>query len=115
MLNTVYTLKHGFWIKTNETDFDLGLDGNVIMPSCSNFSYVSEKIIVVKTKKMITVFSGVPLIIEGKKKANILATFSDSNEKIFANVIINNICYTIDYNCQVTTHHLPKTICPNYN
>ena len=23
MLNTVYTLKHGFWIKTNETDFDL--------------------------------------------------------------------------------------------
>ena len=115
MFGSIYTLSHGFWIKPNETNFDLGLDEKIIKPSCSNFSYVSEKIIVVKTKRLITIFSGIPLIIDGKKKAKVLASFSDSNEEIFANVIIDNICYTIDYNCQITTHPLPKPTYPNSN
>ena len=54
MFGSIYTLSHGFWIKPNETNFDLGLDDKIIKPSCSNFSYVSEKIIVVKTKRLIT-------------------------------------------------------------
>ena len=57
MFDSIYTLGHGFWIKPNETNFDLGLDEKIIKPSCSNFSYVSEKIIVVKTKRLITIFS----------------------------------------------------------
>lgn len=115
MYDSIYTLGHGFWIKPNETNFDLGLDDKIILSNCSKFSYVYEKIIVVKTQKLIIVFLGIPLTINGNKNVKILASFSDSNEKVFANVMLDNICYTIDYNCQITSHPLPKTIFPNSN
>ena len=115
MYDSIYTLGHGFWIKANETNFDLGLDEKIILANCSKFSYVYEKIIVVKTQRLIIVFSGVPLTNNGNKNVKILASFSDSNEKVFTNVMIDNICYTIDYNCQITSHPLPKTIFPNSN
>lgn len=115
MCDLIYKLGNGFWIKQNETNYDLGLDDKIILTNCSNFSYVYEKIIVVKTQKLIIVFLGIPLTINGNKNVKILASFSDSNEKVFANVMLDNICYTIDYNCQITSHPLPKTIFPNSN
>ena len=110
MHETIYTLKHGFWIRPKETVFDLGLDENVIMPDCSNFSYISGKLIVIKRKNVITIFSAIPIKEKGKKKQKILASFSNTNANIFTNIIIDDICYTIDFNCQVTTQHISKPL-----
>ena len=95
MFGDTYKLKNGFWIKSKGTLFDLGLDDELIMTDCTNFSYISEKLLVIKKKNVITIFSAIPIQKKEKKAANILASFSNNNTNIFANVIIDNICYTI--------------------
>ena len=115
MNGDTYKLKNGFWIKSKGTTFNLGLDKNLIMVDCSNFSYVSDKIIVTKKKNVITIFSAIPIAKNEKKEANILASFSNTNTNVFANVIIDDTCYTIDYNCQVTTYPIRHKLYPKIN
>ena len=102
MKGDIYTLKNGFWINSKGNMFDLGLDDRIIMEDCINFSYIYDKIIVTKRKNVITIYSATPKIENGQKKEVILASFSNSNPNIFADVIIGEYCYTIDYNCQIT-------------
>lgn len=115
MIGDTYKLKNGFWIKSKGTLFDLGLDTELIMTDCNNFSYVSEKLIITKKKNIITIFSGKPIENGEKKEANILATFSNNTPNVFANIIIESTCYTIDYNCQVTTCSIRNKLYPRIN
>ena len=115
MKGDIYTLKNGFWINSKGNMFDLGLDDRIIMEDCINFSYIYDKIIVTKRKNVITIYSATPKIEKGKKKEVILASFSNSNPNIFADVIIGEYCYTIDYNCQITTCLAKKVIHPKVN
>lgn len=115
MFGDTYKLKNGFWINSKGTLFDLGLNNDLIISDCSNFSYVSNKLIVIKKKNVITIFSAEPIEKNGKKEANILASFSNNTANVFANVIIDNTCYTIDYNCQVTTSPVRQKLYPKIN
>ena len=115
MKGDIYTLKNGFWINSQGNTFDLGLDDRIIMEDCINFSYIYDKIIVTKRKNVITIYSATPKIEKGKKKEVILASFSNSNPNIFADVIIGEYCYTIDYICQITTCLTKKVIHPKVN
>ncbi len=115
MIGETYQLENGFWIYSKGTLFDLGLNDDLIVADCSNFSYVSGSLIITKKENVITIISSTPIDDGNTKKPNILAEFSNSNTNIFANVIIKNICYTIDYNCQITACPAHKVIHPKIN
>lgn len=115
MIGDTYKLKNGFWIYSKGILFDLGLNDDLIIADCSNFSYVADKLIITKKKNVITIFSTVTIEKNGKKEPKVLATFSNSCSNIFANVIIDNTCYIIDYNCQVTTHPIRHKLYPKIN
>lgn len=115
MMGDTYKLGNGFWINSKGTLFDLGLNEDLVMNDCTNFSYISDKLIVTKKKNVITIFSAKPIEENGKAKVNILASFSNNNPNIFADVVINDSCYTIDYNCQVTTCPIKHKLHPKIN
>ena len=115
MMGNTYPLKNGFWIKSKDNLFYLGLNNDIIMSECINFSYVYDKLIVTKKGKNITIFSADPIEKDGKLEAKILANFSNNNSNLFANVIIDDRCYTIDYNCQVTACPVRKKFYPKTN
>lgn len=115
MMGDTYTLGNGFWINSKGVLFDLGLDEDLVMADCTNFSYISGKLIVTKKKNVITIFSASPIEENNKRKVNILASFSNTSPNIFANVIIDDTCYTIDYNCQVTTRSVRHNLHPKIN
>lgn len=115
MMGDTYKLGNGFWINSKGTLFDLGLNEDLVVTDCTNFSYISGKLIVTKKKNVITIFSAIPIKENGKAKVNILASFSNNNPNIFADVVINDSCYTIDYNCQVTTCPIKHKLHPKIN
>lgn len=112
MTGDKYVLKNGFWINSKGTTFDLLLNDSMVMLDCTNFSYVSNALIITKKKNVITIFSAFPT---EDQKPNVLASFSNKNPNIFANVILNGICYTVDYNCQVTTSRVNRKLYPKIN
>lgn len=115
MLNKMYKLKNGFWINSKGILFDFGIDDEIIVTDCNNFSYVSNKIISVKKNDTITVFSILPIEKNGKKLPNKLASISNTNPNIFIDIVIENNCYTIDCNCQVTVSQIRHRLHPKIN
>lgn len=115
MMGDTYKLGNGFWINSKGVLFDLGLDEDLVMADCTNFSYISGKLIVTKKKNVITIFSAIPIKENNRNTSKILASFSNNSPNIFANVIINDYCYTIDYNCQVTTCPVRHNLHPKIN
>lgn len=115
MLGDNYKLKNGFSIYDKGGVFDFYFNDNIIVSDCINFSYVSDVLIAIKKKNVITIFSIVPLNENGILTPNILAKIENSYDNIFAKVVINNICYVIDYNCQITANTVRHKLNPKIN
>lgn len=114
-MGNAYKLKNGFWINVREGIFDLFLDDDLIINDCHNFSFIYDKLIVIKKGQTITIFSIKPEEKNGKKIPNKLTTFSNTSPNIFADIVIGEYCYTIDYNCQITISPSKRRFNPKIN
>ena len=109
MKETTYALKNGFWINVKGNLFDFGLNNDIILNDCNLFYYISDTLFFIKKENNIHIYSAIPEEEHGKNKAIELASFSNTSKNVFADVTIDNICYTIDYNCQVTSTSRTKS------
>ena len=108
MKETTYALKNGFWINVKGNLFDFGLNNDIILNDCNLFSYISDTLFVIKKENFNLGIESTE-VVSTNFKAIELASFSNTSKNVFADVTIDNICYTIDYNCQVTSTSITKS------
>lgn len=102
----IVKLPHGFWIGVNGPSFDLGFNENILKDNCVNFSYVSDILIIVKKKNVVSIFSAVSKFENGKSIPKKLGEFSCNSPKLSVEVIHDGYAYLVDYNCHVTSRKI---------
>lgn len=106
MLNNNYyddliTLSNGSWIGKKDSHYDFGYKDKVIIPSCSNFSYISGKLVVLKKGDKITVFSMHIVKENGVETVEKILEFSSFSKVAYGKIICEYYTYLIDGNCQI--------------
>jgi hypothetical protein len=103
-----YYLNDNIQIQGPISDFNLLINGNLILEHCSNFSFIPGKLFTVKNSSIVYVFSTKVMNIKGKFTLEELANFNISSPKIFTKVIVEDTAYIIDFNCQITFNDCKK-------
>ncbi|MEG2348680.1 MAG: hypothetical protein RSB67_03430 [Clostridia bacterium] len=102
-------MSNGMWIGLHDEVFDFGIDETVILPNCSNYSYLYGKFIVVKSFTTLHVFS---VEVETKnlnKLPKEIACFCSTEQNVFLRVDIDDTIFYIDHNCQIKFSIRPNT------
>lgn len=102
----VINMPHGFWIGVNGASFDFGFNEKILKDNCINYSYVSNVLIIVKKKNIVTIFSAIPKLENEKRTPEKLGEFSYYSPKLSTEIIHDGYAYIVDYNCQVTSRKI---------
>lgn len=105
MLNRYYDniikLSNGAWIGCRNSKYDFGYKNHIIIERCSNFSYITEKIVCFKKENKIFVYSMKIVRKYGSETAEKLLEFIAHSNVAYGKIICERNTYLIDGNCQI--------------
>lgn len=99
--DSVIHIPNGSWIGIRNLEYDFGYKDNIILFGCSNYSYLSGKIIALKKDDKVIVYSTNITYIGNLKTVEKLLEFTSYSHVAYGKIICERNTYLIDSNCQI--------------
>jgi len=103
-----FSLENGIYCKGLFNDFKLYYDTIELTPSCNNIAYIPNKLIVLKSKKIVYVYKPKIINVEVIPTLFEIAKFESKTLDAYLKVKMNDKTYIIDSNLQVSLCNCPK-------
>lgn len=99
--DSIINIPNGSWIGQKNSRYDFGYKDSIIVANCSNFSYISGKIICFKKDKRVLVYSMNVITSYGNETIEKLLEFTSLSKVAYGKIICERNTYLIDGNCQI--------------
>ncbi len=99
--SNVIKLKNGAWIGSKNLKYDFFYNDNLILAGCTNFSYISGKLVCLKKDSKIIVYSMNIVNLNGNDTPEKLLEFVAHSKLAYGKIICERYTYLIDGNCQI--------------
>lgn len=98
---SIIKIPNGAWIGIKDGYYDFYYKNDLILLQCSNYSYVSERLLAFKKDNTIHVFSLNIITKNNTCTIEKLATFTAFKSIAYVKIICERYMYLIDQNCQI--------------
>ncbi len=97
----IIQIPNGAWIAKHNNLYDFWYKEKILLTNCINYSYISQRLIVLKKDNVIQIFSTKIINRDSQDTVEKIAEFKCFKDIACVRIVCEQYVYLIDMNCQI--------------